>query len=598
MFLSSVLVVVAAGPYAGVAVLALVLGAWIGDYPSRRVLLDEQWTLATCLRWQGRFSVAWLGLPFMLLLAPSVIQAAGPLRWPVAAALALVLGLWAHQYTPTFLWLVRAAPMPWPSGWQALSESSHARRPHLLRMPVPGGRFVSAFAFPSTRAPSVLFTDPALELLSAREQTAVFAHELRARARRVAPGPGAATARDPARRRDRAGAEPARGAVGRPDHARRCVRDPRSRARVGERRPLSRAEGSQVPAPEDRLRVVGRLCRPRRVANPRLMAGWRRPGRPGPHRTVTRRDHRRRRRGDAAATARCRRAPTGARRSAARASGARPPLHGAGALDRLGRRRVDARGHHRTHRHDSPESRRAGSGRRRRRCLRCDPRGRSRHAGRSRRARRRLAERRLCRRRRARGRGRRLARRAAAHVRLAPGRLPARRRRPCRDRRADLGAAGRVPRADERTPDGHRADARRRAAAMDVPRRARRRAAAGASPWPALERRGSARRLRARWRGGDTGGPPRDLAADRRRSARGRHRPAAAHGPDRAAVARRRAARVAARESCRRVDPGGARDAGPLPRARPLGRAIPGRGSGPSVHRREQCARTRRVDVP
>ena len=178
MFLSSVLVVVAAGPYAGVAVLALVLGAWIGDYPSRRVLLDERWTLATCLRWQGRFSVAWLGLAFMLLLAPSVIQAAGPLRWPVAAALALVLGLWAHQYTPTFLWLVRAAPMPWPPGWQALSESSHARRPHLLRMPVPGGRFVSAFAFPSTRAPSVLFTDPALELLSAREQTAVFAHEL------------------------------------------------------------------------------------------------------------------------------------------------------------------------------------------------------------------------------------------------------------------------------------------------------------------------------------------------------------------------------------------------------------------------------------
>jgi len=71
LFLSSVLVVVAAGPYAWVAVLALVLGAWIGDYPSRRVLLDERWTLATCLRWQVRFSVAWLGLPFMLLVAPA-----------------------------------------------------------------------------------------------------------------------------------------------------------------------------------------------------------------------------------------------------------------------------------------------------------------------------------------------------------------------------------------------------------------------------------------------------------------------------------------------------------------------------------------------
>src|SRR5256885_7471081 len=38
--------------------------------------------------------------------------------------------------------------------------------------------------------------------------------ELPARARRVAPEPGAATARDPARRPDRAGAEPAGGAVG------------------------------------------------------------------------------------------------------------------------------------------------------------------------------------------------------------------------------------------------------------------------------------------------------------------------------------------------------------------------------------------------
>ena len=178
LFLSAGLVVVAAGSYSWFAVLVLVLGSWIGEYPSRRVLLDEQWTLATCLRWHVRFGVAWLGLPFMLLLAPSVIQAAGPSRWPVAAALAVVLGVWANQYTPTFLWLVRAAPMPWPPGWQALSESSGTRRPHLLRMPVPGGRVVNAFAFPSTRVPSVLFTDPALELLSAREQTAVFAHEL------------------------------------------------------------------------------------------------------------------------------------------------------------------------------------------------------------------------------------------------------------------------------------------------------------------------------------------------------------------------------------------------------------------------------------
>lgn len=169
----------AAGRYYWFAVLGLLLGTWIGDYPSRRRLLEERWTLPTCVLWQVRFHIAWLGFWFALLLAPTVIQAAGTWRWPVAAVLALLLGLWSHRCTAVFVWLVRARPMPWPAAaWDAISARSRVPRPRLFRMPVPGGRFVNAFAFPSTGVPSVLVTDPALELLSPREQAAVFAHEV------------------------------------------------------------------------------------------------------------------------------------------------------------------------------------------------------------------------------------------------------------------------------------------------------------------------------------------------------------------------------------------------------------------------------------
>src|SRR2546422_438187 len=176
--LSAACLAFAAGSYYWFAVLGLVLGHWIGDYPSRRVVLDERWAPATYVLWHLRFHLAWLGFWFALLVAPTVIQASGVWRWPVAGTLAVLLGLWAWRYTEAFVWLVRARPRPWRTEWQPIVDRARATRPRLFDMPVPGGRFVNAFAFPSTRVPSVLFTDPALELLSAREQAAVFAHEV------------------------------------------------------------------------------------------------------------------------------------------------------------------------------------------------------------------------------------------------------------------------------------------------------------------------------------------------------------------------------------------------------------------------------------
>src|SRR5215813_10987528 len=178
MIVSCIALTLAAGPYYWFAVLGLVIGLWIGDYPSRRVLLDEQWGPVGYLGWQLRFNTAYFGFWFALLLAPTLIRSAETWRWPVAAAVLLLLGLWAMRYTQTFLWLVRARPRLWRPEWQPIIERAQAARPALFEMPVPGGRFVNAFAFPSPEAPSVLFTVPALQLLSAREQAAVFAHEV------------------------------------------------------------------------------------------------------------------------------------------------------------------------------------------------------------------------------------------------------------------------------------------------------------------------------------------------------------------------------------------------------------------------------------
>jgi len=178
LLLSCIPLAFAAGTYYWFAVLGLQVVAWIADYPSRRVLLEERWALPTYLVWFARFNLAWLGFWFALLLAPTVVHAAGAWRWPVAGLLAILLALWAHGYARVFFWLVRARPMAPPAEWQPVLDRAQTSRPRLAAMPVPGGRFVNAFAFPGIRDSRVLFSEPLLELLSVREQAAILGHEL------------------------------------------------------------------------------------------------------------------------------------------------------------------------------------------------------------------------------------------------------------------------------------------------------------------------------------------------------------------------------------------------------------------------------------
>ena len=176
--LSAALLAYSAGSSYWLPFIGLLAGSWCGDYPSRRVLFDEQWTLGGYVVWHARFTTGYFGFWLGLLIAPALVHAAGAWRWPAAVALALLLGLWGNRYGAALLWLVRAQPLTPPAAWEPILERSHARRPRLRVMPVPGGRFVNAFALPSTRDASVLFSAPLLELLDAREQAAILAHEM------------------------------------------------------------------------------------------------------------------------------------------------------------------------------------------------------------------------------------------------------------------------------------------------------------------------------------------------------------------------------------------------------------------------------------
>src|SRR5690242_13714073 len=131
ILLGCVLCAYAAGTSAWFAIVGLVVGTWVGDYPARRVLLDERWRLTTYLAWHARFTAASFGFWYAMLLAPSVVLAAGDWRWPVAATLAAALAVWTVRHGAVLLWLVRARPLDPPAAWEAILARSSAPRPRL-----------------------------------------------------------------------------------------------------------------------------------------------------------------------------------------------------------------------------------------------------------------------------------------------------------------------------------------------------------------------------------------------------------------------------------------------------------------------------------
>ena len=179
LFAGAVAPMLAGARYGWVTIPCAFVGALIGDLPSRRVLFEERWSLATYLSWHGRLALAWQGFWILLFISPILlIETAGPLRLPVALVLATALVVWNHRYPDIFFRLMRAAAIPAPASWESVLRRSSVPRPRLLKLPVPGGRFVNALAFPARRGSAVLFSESLLESFDEDEQAAILGHEM------------------------------------------------------------------------------------------------------------------------------------------------------------------------------------------------------------------------------------------------------------------------------------------------------------------------------------------------------------------------------------------------------------------------------------
>lgn len=163
-----------ASPVLGAAVLA-------GGFPARRAILGENWRFAAYAGHVLRIATAGLGFWVLLALTPTVIPDLGPTRWPTALVMAVVLVLWHDRYAEAFLALSRARALQRPDLAARLGVIAARTRvppPQLRRVGAPGGRWANAFALPSMRRPTVLFTDTLLDQFAPDEIAAIFAHEL------------------------------------------------------------------------------------------------------------------------------------------------------------------------------------------------------------------------------------------------------------------------------------------------------------------------------------------------------------------------------------------------------------------------------------
>ena len=90
------------------------LATQAAGFPSRRAILDESWGLRAYLSHVVRVTLAGFGFWLLLAFTPALIPDLGPVRWPMAAALAIVLVAWQARYAEAFLALTRATTLQRP----------------------------------------------------------------------------------------------------------------------------------------------------------------------------------------------------------------------------------------------------------------------------------------------------------------------------------------------------------------------------------------------------------------------------------------------------------------------------------------------------
>lgn len=178
------IVVFGSARWGWLAVVASLVGGWIGALPARRALLGETWGPAAYVAFLGRWIVAFLGPWIALMLAPSLLQrTAGPARLALGLLAAALLVGWLRHAPTVARWILGARPLATlrpdlTMACEELVERSALPGADIDLVSVRGGRVVNAVALPSQARPGVLVTGSLLQTLSGPELVAIVAHEL------------------------------------------------------------------------------------------------------------------------------------------------------------------------------------------------------------------------------------------------------------------------------------------------------------------------------------------------------------------------------------------------------------------------------------
>ena len=167
--------------YVLLKVFLAILAAVAADFPARRAIFEESWSLPAYLFHTLRLFTGLVGPWTLVALAPALVGRAGNAAGAAALLLAGLALLWSQFNSVILPSLVGAVPLSDPTLQPELERvlaKSRCRRPRLLRAGPSGGHWVNAFALPSYRQPAVLFANGLLEALDPAETAAVLAHEI------------------------------------------------------------------------------------------------------------------------------------------------------------------------------------------------------------------------------------------------------------------------------------------------------------------------------------------------------------------------------------------------------------------------------------
>jgi Zn-dependent protease with chaperone function len=159
----------------------LILSCSIAGYQFRRAIFRETWGLGTYLSFFTRAIVANFGFWLLLAGMPALARLAAPHDLAAAIAFAALLLAWNARHSDSIRRLLRTRPVENTAllaRFLALAQASDAKLPRFEQIDLHGGSIANAFALPSLRQSSVLFTDSLLSRLEADESVAICGHEI------------------------------------------------------------------------------------------------------------------------------------------------------------------------------------------------------------------------------------------------------------------------------------------------------------------------------------------------------------------------------------------------------------------------------------